>query len=119
MTPNEQRPTGESGNTGMRGRRHHLSILGRPVPLPASQVLRIALGSFFLAGGFLWFLPILGLWMLPLGLAILSVDVPVVRRWSRRASVALHRRYPETMGRLFPRPRSNASAASRSRSDPP
>ena len=34
---------------------------------------RITFGLLLLLGGALWFLPILGLWMIPLGLLVLSV----------------------------------------------
>jgi hypothetical protein len=37
-------------------------------------------------------LPILGVWMLPLGLIILSIDLSFVRRWRRRAEVKWGRR---------------------------
>jgi hypothetical protein len=33
-----------------------------------------------LIGGILSFLPLLGIWMLPLGLALLAQDIPVIRR---------------------------------------
>ena len=33
------------------------------------------------------FLPIQGFWMLPLGIAVLSVDSPAVRRFARKAKV--------------------------------
>jgi hypothetical protein len=40
----------------------------------------------------LGFLPVLGFWMLPLGLALLSVDLPSVRRRRRKLSVWWGRR---------------------------
>ncbi|MDQ0468666.1 hypothetical protein [Labrys wisconsinensis] len=64
----------------------------RHVHLPRSRALRLLVGGLFVAGGLLGFLPILGFWMVPLGLLILSVDVPVVRRWRRRAAVWWARR---------------------------
>jgi purine-cytosine permease-like protein len=51
------------------------------------MALRIALGLACILGGFLGFLPILGYWMLPLGLLILSIDFPAVRRFRRRWTV--------------------------------
>lgn len=42
-------------------------------------VVRFPLAIVLTAGGLLWFLPILGLWMLPAGLLLLAVDVPVLR----------------------------------------
>jgi purine-cytosine permease-like protein len=40
-------------------------------------------------GGCLGFLPVLGYWMIPLGLIILSIDFPAVRRFRRRWAVKL------------------------------
>lgn len=50
-----------------------------------SSTVRIGLGILLLLGGFLWFLPILGLWMVPLGLLVLSVDFP----WARRGYLSI------------------------------
>ncbi|WP_133614626.1 hypothetical protein [Dongia mobilis] len=47
---------------------------------PAARWLRIPAALFFVAGGILFFLPVVGLWMLPLGLLLLVEDVPVLRR---------------------------------------
>jgi hypothetical protein len=49
--------------------------------------LRITIGGLLILGGLFSFLPILGLWMLPVGLLVLSQDIPAVRRWRRRAEV--------------------------------
>lgn len=54
------------------------------VALPRSRLLRMLLGGGLVLGGCLWFLPVLGLWMLPLGLGVLSIDLPPVRRWRRK-----------------------------------
>jgi hypothetical protein len=62
------------------------------IRLPQTAAGRIALGALLILGGFLWFLPILGLWMLPLGLTVLSYDIPVVRTWRRRAVLYWRRR---------------------------
>jgi hypothetical protein len=43
-------------------------------------------------GGLLGFLPVLGFWMIPLGFLVLSVDLPVVRRWRRQMTVWWYRR---------------------------
>ncbi|MCY3768519.1 MAG: hypothetical protein OXG56_03995 [Gammaproteobacteria bacterium] len=50
----------------------------RTMPALPRQVLGVAL----LLGGVFWFLPVLGLWMIPLGLMILSLDF----QWARRSS---------------------------------
>jgi hypothetical protein len=46
---------------------------------PSGRWLRIPFGLLLTLGGLLWFLPILGLWMLPVGLALLADDVPLLR----------------------------------------
>jgi hypothetical protein len=51
---------------------------------PSRRWLRIPAGLLFTAGGVLWFLPIAGLWMLPIGLALLAEDVPPLRSLRRR-----------------------------------
>lgn len=42
-----------------------------PIRLPLALLLTI--------GGMFWFLPVLGLWMLPAGLLLLAVDLPTLR----------------------------------------
>jgi hypothetical protein len=42
--------------------------------------LRIPAGILLVIGGLLSFLPVLGIWMLPLGLALLAIDVPFLRK---------------------------------------
>lgn len=49
--------------------------------------LRRVVGGVFVIGGLLGFLPVLGYWMLPLGLALLAVDFPVARRANRLLQV--------------------------------
>jgi hypothetical protein len=72
------------------------------LPLPRSRILRILIGVLLVIGGLLAFLPILGFWMIPLGLLVLSVDIPRVRRWRRRFAVWFHRRYPKLAAKLNP-----------------
>jgi len=47
---------------------------------PSSRWARIPAGVLLTGGGFLSILPVLGLWMLPLGLFLLAEDVPPLRR---------------------------------------
>ena len=47
---------------------------------PEWRWVRLPLGVLCIAGGFLAFLPVLGVWMIPLGLLLLSEDVPFLRR---------------------------------------
>ena len=60
--------------------------------LPQSKPIRIGLGILLVACGLLGFLPVLGFWMIPLGLLVLSVDIPIVRRRRRKLAVWWHRR---------------------------
>ncbi|MFQ5784492.1 MAG: hypothetical protein ACE5H8_06680 [Alphaproteobacteria bacterium] len=59
---------------------------------PNPWVRRIV-GVLLVIGGMLGFLPVLGFWMLPLGLLLLSDDVPWLRRARRRAQVWIMRRW--------------------------
>jgi hypothetical protein len=72
---------------------HHrwrkIRLFGREIHLPQSRFARVGIGVSLVGLGFLGFLPVLGFWMVPLGLLVLSVDLPVVRRWRRRLEVML------------------------------
>lgn len=50
------------------------TLQGRP-----GIVLRLPLGVLLVAGGFLAVLPVFGLWMIPIGLLLLAIDLPAVR----------------------------------------
>jgi hypothetical protein len=41
--------------------------------------IRFPVALLLIAGGVFSFLPVLGIWMLPLGLLLLAVDLPVLR----------------------------------------
>lgn len=60
---------------------------GRVIALPQSRSYRIAIGVLLVFGGLLGFLPVLGFWMIPLGLVVLSVDIAPVRRFRRRFQI--------------------------------
>ena len=60
--------------------------------LPKSRIIRITLGILFIIGGVFGWLPILGFWMIPLGLLFLSIDFAIARRWRRRLIVWWERR---------------------------
>lgn len=51
---------------------------------PSSRLVRIPAGFAFILGGIFAILPVLGLWMLPLGLLLLAQDLPFLRRPMRR-----------------------------------
>ena len=42
--------------------------------------LHSALGAVLIVGGVFGFLPVLGLWMIPLGGALIALDIPPLRR---------------------------------------
>ncbi len=81
-----------------------INFLGKRIPVPRNMLLRILLGLVLVVGGILGFLPVLGYWMIPVGLLILSIDFPVVRRFRRNATVRLgswfKRRWPKMAARL-------------------
>ena len=64
----------------------------RSVSLPGSRIARIVIGVLLVIGGVLGFLPVVGFWMLPLGIVVLSIDLAPVRRFRRRVEVWWERR---------------------------
>lgn len=68
---------------------------------PSARWVRVPLGLGFIVAGVFGFLPVLGFWMIPLGLLLLARDIPFLRgptgrllvrlqglsrRWKRRSS---------------------------------
>lgn len=47
---------------------------------PEARWIRIPLGILLVLGGIFSFLPVLGIWMLPLGLLLLALDVAFLQR---------------------------------------
>lgn len=71
----------------------HTVRLGRwRLSLPGSAFLRVPMGCLLILGGCLGFLPVLGFWMVPLGLVVLSIDLPAARRLRRRMEIRWGRR---------------------------
>src|SRR5690349_14945816 len=70
----------------------HIVMGPTRIPLPKSRIARLLIGGLLIFGGCLGFLPILGFWMIPLGVLVLSHDLHVARRMRRRFSVWWHRR---------------------------
>lgn len=60
--------------------------------LPRNRLWRTLLGVAFILGGIVGFLPVVGFWMIPVGLLILSNDIPMIRRWRRRLIIWAGRR---------------------------
>ena len=62
---------------------------------PKSRWVRIPAGVLLIGGGLLAFLPVLGVWMLPLGLALLAEDVPAFRSMHSKILDWIERRRPQ------------------------
>jgi hypothetical protein len=75
---------------------HKVRLFNRHWHLPKSRPIRVGLGIVLVACGLLGFLPVLGFWMLPLGFLVLSVDIPIVRRWRRQFTVWWYRKRGDT-----------------------
>ena len=65
---------------------------------PSSRLVRIPLALLLVLGGVFSFLPILGLWMLPLGLLLIAQDLPFLQKplarllgWIERKWIARQR----------------------------
>ncbi|MEQ1953612.1 hypothetical protein [Mesorhizobium sp. CN2-181] len=67
-------------------------MFGRAFRMPRSRALRVAIGVLLTFLGLLGFLPVLGFWMIPLGLLVLSYEFATVRRLRRRSVVWWERR---------------------------
>jgi len=61
---------------------------------PSARWARVPVGVLLIIGSLLSILPVFGLWMLPLGLMLLSEDVPPLRRAADRLLAHLERRRP-------------------------
>ena len=80
-----------------------IARLLRWVRQPSARWVRWPLAVLLMAGGVLGLLPVLGLWMLPLGLALIAQDIPFLARplarllawindrWERHKSAAKSR----------------------------
>ena len=90
--------------------RGEVQIGSRHFRLPQRASVRIALGTGLVVGGTLGFLPVLGFWMIPLGLLVLSQDLPALRRWRRSFVVKRERRNGK-------RPARNGGAAAKPETD--
>jgi hypothetical protein len=77
---------------------------------PSAWWLRIPAGLLLMVGGVLFILPVLGLWMLPLGLVLLAEDIPPLRRGTGRILAWIEHHRPHWMG--LPRASSSDSPTS-------
>jgi hypothetical protein len=67
---------------------------------PKSRWIRLPIGILFILASFLWFLPVLGIELLPIGLLLIAQDVPFLRKpvgkmmlWLEDRWVALRQRF--------------------------
>ncbi len=69
-----------------------LGVLLHRISRPGWALIRVPVGVIFILGGLLAILPVFGLWMIPVGLLLLAVDVPVLRRPVSGGIIRLRRR---------------------------
>jgi hypothetical protein len=60
---------------------------------PKARWIRLPVGVLFILGGLLWFLPVVGIEMLPVGLLLIAQDVPFLRKPVGRAMIWLERKW--------------------------
>ncbi len=60
---------------------------------PASRKVRIPLGVLFIIGSMLWFLPVVGIELLPIGLLLIAQDVPFLKKPVGKGMLWLERRW--------------------------
>lgn len=92
-TPRQEPDTETEGPQGSAqpGRRRY-RLFNREFSIPGGRRTRIAIGVALSVLGLFGFLPILGFWMIPLGLFILSHEFHLLRRIRRRWAVRMARR---------------------------
>lgn len=65
---------------------------------PEQKWVRLPSGLLFILGGLLSFLPVLGVWMLPLGILLLAEDIPLFQNLSGKMLGWIARRKPTWLG---------------------
>jgi len=82
---------------------------------PSSKLVRMPLAVLLIGGGVLSFLPLFGLWMLPLGLVLIAQDVPALEKPTARSLGWIERKWNERKqskdAKLAERPRGDGAAA--------
>jgi len=78
---------------------------GRTGPLRSrgAMLFRVPLGILLVIGGIFSILPFLGLWMIPLGLLLLAIDLPFLRPHVNAAIIRGRRRVDLLRRRWWPR----------------
>jgi hypothetical protein len=65
---------------------------------PKGRKVRLPLGVLCLVGGLLWFLPVVGLELIPIGLLLIAQDVPFLRKPVARGTLWLEDRWRALRG---------------------
>jgi hypothetical protein len=60
---------------------------------PRARIVRLPLGVLFVLASFFWFLPVVGIELLPLGLMLIAIDVPFLQRPVANATLWLERQW--------------------------
>jgi hypothetical protein len=81
----------------------------RWVRKPSSVYVRAPLALLLVVGGFLSFLPVLGLWMLPLGLLLFAQDVPPLQKPLAQVLGWIERKWLERQRAKFERERARSA----------
>lgn len=71
-----------------RLRRLAARIQGRP-----GVLVRLPLGLILIVGGLLAILPVFGLWMIPLGLLLLAIDLPLLQPFVSAVIIRTRRKW--------------------------
>jgi hypothetical protein len=69
---------------------------------PQAKWIRMPVGILFVLGGIFSILPVLGLWMLPLGLLLMAYDIPLLRKPVGHFTIWAIRKWASLRQRLFP-----------------
>jgi hypothetical protein len=76
----------------------HIASAVRFLRQPSGRWLRIPGGILLTFGGVVGFLPLVGFWMLPMGLALLADDVPPLRSLRSRVLKWIEHHRPDWLG---------------------
>jgi hypothetical protein len=88
----------QSEATAAKPKARRVEFRGYGFDVPQGRWQRIGIGMLLIFGGILGFLPILGFWMLPLGVFVLSLELASVRRWRRKTVVWWQKRRQKRRG---------------------
>ena len=77
---------------------HKVSRFMQKVRSPEVAPYRIPAGIALTAGGIVGFLPILGFWMIPLGLIVMAKDIPPLQPVLVRFLDWVERKWPDKQG---------------------